>query len=249
MDRDTIKDSIILPQSTKLSDSEDYYNNVFKKTERIISATLYILSFVPVSTPVNPLVYRTETTAFTLHERVLASLSWSTVSAARRLSELQHALVSLQSHLELLAATGALGDSVLGPVRAEVDATLRYIKNHFTSESPSRTPAGQYRSQTSSKGSGDGKTVSTARPRRVRPTIPANDLSSDAYLVYSDLNDRATRIKTVLDATPNATIKDLSDVITDVSSKTIQRELNSLIEKGEVKRDGERRWSTYSLIK
>jgi DeoR/GlpR family transcriptional regulator of sugar metabolism len=65
--------------------------------------------------------------------------------------------------------------------------------------------------------------------------------------VYSALSDRTTRIKTVLEAKPNATIKDLKDIITDVSSKTIQRDLNSLIESGEVIREGERRWSTYSL--
>jgi DeoR/GlpR family transcriptional regulator of sugar metabolism len=72
-------------------------------------------------------------------------------------------------------------------------------------------------------------------------------MSSDAILVYSDLSDRTTRIKTVLEAKPEATIKDLTDIITDVSSKTIQRDLNSLIEQGQVIRQGERRWSKYSL--
>jgi DeoR/GlpR family transcriptional regulator of sugar metabolism len=72
-------------------------------------------------------------------------------------------------------------------------------------------------------------------------------MSSDAILVYSDLGERTTRIKTVLEAKPEATIKDLTDIITDVSAKTIQRDLNSLIERGEVIRQGERRWSKYSL--
>ena len=66
-------------------------------------------------------------------------------------------------------------------------------------------------------------------------------------MVYSQLVDRASRIKTVLEAKPAATIKDISEVITDVSEKTIQRELNSLIEKGQVIREGERRWSKYSV--
>jgi DeoR/GlpR family transcriptional regulator of sugar metabolism len=68
-------------------------------------------------------------------------------------------------------------------------------------------------------------------------------------MVYSQLVDRATRIKTVLEALPEATIKDIAEVITDVSEKTIQRELNSLIEKGQVIRQGERRWSKYTLAK
>jgi len=53
-------------------------------------------------------------------------------------------------------------------------------------------------------------------------------------MVYSQLTDRAERIKTVLEAKPQATIKDVSEIITDVSEKTIQRELNSLIEKGQI---------------
>ena len=40
-------------------------------------------------------------------------------------------------------------------------------------------------------------------------------------------------------------IKDISKVVQNCSEKTIQRELNILIEQGVVKREGERRWSTY----
>jgi DeoR/GlpR family transcriptional regulator of sugar metabolism len=68
-------------------------------------------------------------------------------------------------------------------------------------------------------------------------------------MVYSQLTDRADRIKTVLEAKPEATVKDVAEIITDVSEKTIQRELNSLIEKGQVVREGERRWSKYSVVK
>jgi DNA-binding transcriptional ArsR family regulator len=82
-----------------------------------------------------------------------------------------------------------------------------------------------------------------------RVQVPAGDISSDAYMVYSQLTDRAERIKTVLEAKPQATIKDVAEIITDVSEKTIQRELNSLIEKGQVIREGERRWSRYSVVK
>ena len=45
-----------------------------------------------------------------------------------------------------------------------------------------------------------------------------------------------------------ASIKDISTVIRNVSEKTIQRELQALIESGAVMRTGERRWSTYSLL-
>lgn len=43
------------------------------------------------------------------------------------------------------------------------------------------------------------------------------------------------------------TIKGFTGVIKDCSEKTIQRELLSLVEKKVLKKEGERRWSTYSL--
>lgn len=43
------------------------------------------------------------------------------------------------------------------------------------------------------------------------------------------------------------TIKDISQVIDDCGEKTIQRELQSLMKEGRIKKEGERRWSHYSL--
>ncbi len=42
-------------------------------------------------------------------------------------------------------------------------------------------------------------------------------------------------------------IKDFAQVITGCSEKTIQRELLELVERGVLKKEGERRWSTYYL--
>lgn len=45
-----------------------------------------------------------------------------------------------------------------------------------------------------------------------------------------------------------ASIKDIASIIKDCSEKTVQRELNELINQGLVRRIGERRWSTYELV-
>jgi hypothetical protein len=42
-------------------------------------------------------------------------------------------------------------------------------------------------------------------------------------------------------------IKDISSVISDCSEKTIQRELLAMVEDGILKKEGERRWSKYTL--
>jgi hypothetical protein len=42
-------------------------------------------------------------------------------------------------------------------------------------------------------------------------------------------------------------IKDISSVVKDCSEKTIQRELTALVDEGVLKKEGDRRWSRYSL--
>ncbi len=54
-------------------------------------------------------------------------------------------------------------------------------------------------------------------------------------------------IISILKGQSNLTIKDFAKVINDCSEKTIQRELIDLVNRGIVKKDGERRWSRYSL--
>ncbi len=58
---------------------------------------------------------------------------------------------------------------------------------------------------------------------------------------------RQDQILALLRGQSNLTIKDFSSVIKDCSEKTIQRELLELVEKGVIKKEGERRWSRYSL--
>jgi len=61
------------------------------------------------------------------------------------------------------------------------------------------------------------------------------------------IKDRREAILSVIRNKKTASIKDISTLIRGVSEKTIQRELLVLIATGIVLKQGERRWSTYSL--
>jgi predicted transcriptional regulator len=72
--------------------------------------------------------------------------------------------------------------------------------------------------------------------------------SADANTISSQKkSSRQTIILSIIKKKGEVTIKDVSEVIKNCSEKTIQRELNSLLSSGVVKRTGERRWSKYSL--
>lgn len=57
--------------------------------------------------------------------------------------------------------------------------------------------------------------------------------------------DRRGGILAVIDARGKATVKDIGAVVTGCSEKTIQRELNAMIAEGQLRKVGERRWTTY----
>ena len=58
---------------------------------------------------------------------------------------------------------------------------------------------------------------------------------------------RRESILTLLKNKPNLSVKDVSQSVPQVSEKTLQRELLSMVSEGILQKRGERRWSTYSL--
>jgi predicted transcriptional regulator len=61
-------------------------------------------------------------------------------------------------------------------------------------------------------------------------------------------SDRIEKIISIIKDKNEASIKDISVAFPDCSEKTIQRELNDLIEKGQIKKSGDKRWSRYSVL-
>lgn len=245
MSAETTKDSLF--KIKKLSQSNDYYNNVFKKTERLVSVTFYVVSFLERTPQSQVHIEAISARALHLYETALASLTWGDFEAGERLFGLQHALVALQGALTIAQGGRVLTAELYQVLLEPIDATVRYLHNHYLEKSAEGEGVTVAESERSVRPPRSAPLRPSAPRARERVMIPKGDISSDAHLVYSQLTDRSERIKTVLEAKPEATIKDIAEIITDVSEKTIQRELNSLIEKGQVIRQGERRWSKYSL--
>ncbi|MCA9352119.1 DeoR family transcriptional regulator [Patescibacteria group bacterium] len=63
----------------------------------------------------------------------------------------------------------------------------------------------------------------------------------------TEKDNRKDNILKILKQKRNASINDICALFKNCSSKTIQRDLNELIDDGMVKKKGSRRWSTYNL--
>jgi hypothetical protein len=82
---------------------------------------------------------------------------------------------------------------------------------------------------------------------QIAPTIKDKISENINQNIFKKTN-RQSIIIGLLKKKKELSIKDITQSIRDCSEKTIQRELISLIERGIVKKTGERRWSKYSLI-
>ncbi len=82
------------------------------------------------------------------------------------------------------------------------------------------------------------------------PNITINNNTQNIKTINNismDIGSRRKRILEIVKARGAVTINEFIDSIKGCSSKTIQRELTSLVLSGTLKKTGERRWSKYSL--
>lgn len=81
-----------------------------------------------------------------------------------------------------------------------------------------------------------------------------NDKKEDKKEIFkgqtpnTDLNNRTEDIMKIIKDNGKVTIKDISARIKNCSEKTIQRELLKMVSLNLIKKEGERRWSTYSVV-
>ena len=249
----------------RLSANNHYYNEVFKRAERIASVVFYVLSYIEQTNTSTIHHKNLSDKAMRVHETVIATLALHEYEAKDGLFDFMQAVVALESALHLASAARVITNDVDRVISEEVDTLERVVRNHYLApeeKESTQTKLNQTNTQfsaptdtsTSDQLSRPATPAPARAPRQSSPrstagSPPAGDMSSHAKVAYRSAPGRVDRIKTVLEAKGEATIKDIAEVITDCSEKTIQRDLNSLIDSGEVIREGERRWSRYRINK
>lgn len=203
---------------------------IYKKAERLANA-LYLIT--PALRDSVSLRARAEAIAVALTE--VAALAPATFREA-----LSRELLALSSVLSMARVAGLLSPMNVELVSREVQSLLAEVSSY---EEPGLAMA-------------DAPTLATltrrapaevsVRVAATTPRLPA--LASPASPPKGPIvKDRTESILSLIRQKGTVTIKDISGVIRGVSEKTIQRELQTLIESGQVHKAGERRWSRYTL--
>lgn len=67
-------------------------------------------------------------------------------------------------------------------------------------------------------------------------------------IIFENKNKRQNQILSFINEKKAVGIKDIATLFPDISEKTIQRELGSLVEQGKISKRGSKRWSVYMSI-
>ena len=237
-----IKDNTINDSSfQKLLHNDNYYKHIFKKTEKVVSVVFYILNNIDHSKKSETHISNIASKAHLVHDHVLRTLEVRLVSSREVLEQFAQALISLDSTLRIALATETITSEVLAVVVNEIDTVLRGLNSYITNDSLASLTSMELTATRSAS------TRSATQPTLSRAQSGSTQSSPDKVHIPS-ASDRRERIKTILEAKGEASIKDISEIITDCSEKTLQRELSSMISDNIVKRLGERRWSKYSIF-
>lgn len=177
-------------------------------------------------------------------------------SAAR--NELSRELLALSSVLSIARTSGLLSGMNAEVIGREAHQLLQEVATYeeprlFLEDAPSlSTLAKEIASQQHARRedrqlSLPGEAREGRDARREAKREPRTN-KGQANGQTSDKNsERREAIVSILKSKGPSYIKDISTVIRDVSEKTVQRELQALVEAGIVTRTGERRWTTYAL--
>lgn len=160
---------------------------------------------------------------------------------------LSRELLALSSVLGIARAGGFLSQMNTEVITREAHSLLEEIATYeeprlFLDETPTLASLSRSATDTDTRGTRE----PALKVQTAGVATPLKD-SKGHVLDNPAKSSRREAILSVLKSKGPSYIKDISTVIREVSEKTIQRELAALVAEGAVDREGDRRWTTYSL--
>jgi hypothetical protein len=232
--------------------AEDYLIYIFKKTEKITSALYLVSGLLKDSEPIK----------WELRDKGMDLISSSFIAASSVpgdknsvIQSLFSAALETVSLLNVARVSSLISEMNHRLLIREIDQVVGMLKDRLAQNAEN---AGYVLSESFFKTPdlfGSGFKSESATQNSPSPSFKGQVSGKNSYKLASNPTESAHSKKTqrqeailgLLRTQSGLTIKDFSKVIKDCSEKTIQRELLELVDRGIVKKEGERRWSTYSL--
>jgi hypothetical protein len=249
------------------NDSDFYV--VHKKAEKLTVATYMISNFF---TPEEPLKWSLRKVAGELLKDTISLSSASLSLKDSLVRNLVSKLVELTSLYEVAHRAGFISEMNFVIIKSELDKMLELLDKREGSQVNTKSISFDesfFKVERPTEGMGQGDTnrgmSHESGAMKINSYTHSNSqIENKKYEIRSGIKPSASFIKdnnvlkdikdkrqdiiiALVKKHRTLTIKGFTAVIKDCSEKTIQRELLSLVGSGVLKKEGERRWSTYSL--
>jgi hypothetical protein len=214
---------------------------LYRRVERICAALYLLTRHISEG---EPLRVEIRAEAIALFEKVLLLKDEMRASESSAITSFESSIRRLISLVRILTAAGRISFQNADTVIGALDELTGFV--------------------TSSQRSGFSEGVSISREELIGDASPLRDRQSlkdikDNKKILKDsstLSDtqavsvsaRGHGIVSILRATGALGIRDISARLPDYSEKMIQRELAALVKSGQVKKEGFKRWSKYSIV-
>ena len=219
----------------------------YRKAERLIYATYLVTNSVPMAEPVRHAV---RDLAQSILSDILELRQGFRGQGEREVHRSVSHIGQMISLLNLLYAGGYLSPGNLGILSKEYENLANFLlsaRDSADAEDISLDPAlvsdpvfrrEEAPQSLSTKGHDESE---ESKGHHVKET---------RHVHRASRTEKESRKKVILSAVRDlgdAQVSDISQVVTDCSEKTVQRELQALVSDGVLKKSGERRWTKYRL--
>lgn len=225
---------------------KDIDSNYFSsRLKKLVSAIYIVSNFIPLNDPL-----RTTTRELSVKLLSFAGNLVSDPSVPDRVSEVNTLCRKIVDMLEVAFFSGYVSEMNFSILKTEFDVFIGEFSSRTTSQELIDKDFLKIRSTQTKKILTQGTATKIKKADYTATNIVKSDKPSQSTkgVVEVKKTSRRESIISILRLKGNVGIKDISSVIINCSEKTIQRELTSLVSEGILKKTGDRRWSTYSLV-
>jgi DNA-binding transcriptional ArsR family regulator len=258
--RDNQKDSNFssIPYSPDLFHNDRDFYLAYKKLEHIVAAVFLVSGLIEQDVLMKDAIRGHSLQTL---NRIVALIGKSGISVSDIQAVASHVL-HLNSLLDIAFWSGQVSQMNLAILQKEITSTYQTLNdlsakykntfyigsNFFKSDKEILNDSGV--SDTQKRESQAVKDIIDKRQsiRQENTIDKRHDIKDTVQAQPSESKEqRREAILSLLRQKSNLSVKDFIAVVPQYSEKTIQRELLALVEEGIIRKEGERRWSTYSL--
>jgi hypothetical protein len=238
---DNPKDISLNISDLKLFNADNYLVFIYKKTQALINAIYLVTNLFPEA---EPLKWAIRGKAVSLLEDIL-SLPTKTFSERKNvLARFTAKVLEIISLCEISSASALMSAMNFRILQKEFENLIDLIEKH---EEPYQGGSNFVLDEALFK-IPEQLAVSDKKPQS---SVVKGQLAKSVYKGHSTIKDKSERqynILNILKDKKELNIKEIGQLLTDCSEKTLQRELQRMVSIGLLRKMGERRWSRYSVI-